>query len=300
MINLYKFKDKADPLYISSMGDYVAGIGLGFNGRIRSRGEMLERYALRRGPSKKMYFIDTGEMGYNYCVGLIDRHSDILDSSGSAININIYHALNSAFMEFCERQSLVYAWRFGSSYELIHPKLLQSGIAYESRDISLFEGVHVILTLLVEKCGKVNYAVGCSASDSLEIALEKSRNELFQSIDLMNDNIQRDMLGIPLMDDIQKIYLESNNESTFFNWKFVESNPVFNLNKNLPSLVDKILSLPYAPKILVDKVYFEEEVYYLVRVLSEDWFLGLRDLRFPKVYKSFSNVEFNNSPVPFG
>lgn len=301
MINIYNYNSRSETLYISSMGDYVAGIGIGEMGSVRSHWEMIERYALRRGPSKRIKFYDTGISAHEYINEYIEKYGPkFLDSSGSAVHRSIKFAVDSAFMEFCERQSLIAAWRYGCKYKIVEYGVLDCGAVYESREISLFAGIHVILTLLTSPVGEVMYAVGASASNYMAVALEKSKNELYQSIILMNDNIQRKYLELPLMDQIQDVYLAANNKTTIDGWKYIKDSIGIFGKKTFEDSISYISNLSYPPSVLIEELFYEGEPVYLARVLSDKWFLGLRDTRDPRVFSGSKNIAINITPAPFG
>jgi|GEM_PF-2328939 len=115
------------------------------------------------------------------------------DTCGMASHINSQQAINSAFLEFIERQSLLYNWFTKSPAKRISIEYLKESMNLEHLikmtkvhvdeiqiyDISLCDEVKVIMTIAF---GKQTKGVGISADWNYKSAIKGSLKELFQYI----------------------------------------------------------------------------------------------------------------------
>lgn len=286
--------------YISRIGDYVAGIGYGEDRLAASQGEALERYSLMRGPSQNVLLYSSKEPAYEKFIDIKNKYNEIYDSGGSALYPNVEESVKRALFEFFERQSLVFSWQYGYPGMKLVEGTLESGIGFETYDISIFKNITVCISFLVSKYRDVSYAVGASAHEEYDKALDKSLGELEQSVLLMQDNIQRRKFKFPLLDDIQENYYKYNFKDSVRLWgsgdNFFPEKFCCDLSKfDVEKYIEKCDLEKY---LFVDKVFYLGDLFYHTRILSPEWFLGFRDMR---VLERFSHLHrVNESPVPFG
>lgn len=116
------------------------------------------------------------------------------DSSGTAFHTSSFNAIDGAFLEFIERQSLVYKWLLkspGKKIDLSHyakknkkiEKAYQNLKSYfleiESFEISITEKCKVVITIATSK---LNKSVGLGSAWDVESAIFKSLKETWQLI----------------------------------------------------------------------------------------------------------------------
>lgn len=149
------------------------------------------------------------------------------DSSGNAAGENSFMAVNNAYLEFVERQSLVYSFvtkRAGLNLlELINKddgkyKILSTKTAYVN-DISIVPWVSVIIIVIFTNEG---YAIGLGTDYDQKTAFKKSfdevfgyQNELFKNNEEINSNFD-EFLNQNLDDgDIYLSYFSKNVNSYY-------------------------------------------------------------------------------------
>ncbi|MBB2482842.1 YcaO-like family protein [Bacillus sp. APMAM] len=126
--------------------------------------------------SDKIYLIDSGEFN---------------DSCGIASHLDSNSAITSAFMEFFERQSLVFSWITKKPAKIINIKCIKNNKIKDLYrkmfdfvdkifilDVSLHQDIH---TVFVIGYGKVHKSLGLSADFDLERAIISALEEMFQT-----------------------------------------------------------------------------------------------------------------------
>ena len=291
---------------------FGASVGIGFanpDGERRAAGEALERFWQQVGPSSdfKIYRLDDGE-GHTLRVAADIETVDVVsDTSGLAIHIDRTLAIEAAILEFMERQSLISHWVMGTpsrriNHELILPPRLLSGEVCV-REISLFDGVYVVLAIFGSKTGEVKYSVGACADRDLSSACYRALRECEQAHFLMEDNLERMLQGRQLFDNIQTCYVNSNSYETVTLWPKIgddfvaEGFPV-----DLDGLLDIIGGISNPPYLALDAVYWDGVKYFICRIFSDCWFSGLLDTRrpCPELPPSIKATRHLEIPVPFG
>ncbi|GEB35566.1 MULTISPECIES: YcaO-like family protein [Brevibacillus] len=121
-----------------------------------------------------------------------DMHSSFSDTCGVASHTSSAYAIEAAFLEFIERQSLIHTWLTKKAGRLLSLKLLEKQIVcniiqmsktykgiqeFYLVDISITDDVHVVLAL---GFGKESFSIGAGAHWNLLDAVNRAMNEYFQ------------------------------------------------------------------------------------------------------------------------
>lgn len=313
----FPMKNTHLPMTISYFSNSL-GIGIGYgdgknHDRFRAQGESLERFWHKYGPSNNISVYSI--RGENEIESISFTKINInniynIDTSGLAFHSSRKESLYSALLEFCERQSLIVHWKYGTNAQGIStmnltsiPYNLQSG-EVTLREISIFPGVYVVLALYSSQ-SRVMYAAGASADFNLSAAVQKALRECSQGYLLMEDNLHRKNLGKNLMDNIQINYLNSNNPKTVLKWP-VPNNSINSINGTTDgsfNTLSKFLMKQNNPLyVLFDNIFLSGRKYYICRFFSDSWFLGLMDTS-RNDFLLYDNIEISRNittPVPFG
>mgnify|MGYP000850849565 FL=1 len=315
---LYEPMKKGNPDLVVSYFSNGLSAGIGYGGKnsnniVRARGESIERFWQKYGPSSDITV---------YSIGYEDTIQEILfsnidttdlnkvDTSGLAFHTYKEEAFNNAILEFCERQSIIAHWKYGTPAKEILipegiaiPKNLSNGDIY-IREISIFPHVYVVLALYTSN-GFIKYAAGASAETSLHNAIGKAMRECAQGYLLMEDNVQRSAQGKKLMDDIQKNYIKYNNSTTINKWP-PANGAILNIQKSSRGSIDDILHFlgeqTHPIYVLFDNIYLLGEKYYICRLFSDKWFSGLLDTS-KEDFEYIANIKTTrniSAKVPFG
>lgn len=167
------------------------------------------------------------------------KTADFYDSSGTAFFTNSEQAINKAFFEFIERQSLVYSFLRKWPGQKINTTLLKSRMqAYKkynfsaifANDISIVNKLHVVLLVAISKN---SYNVGLGTDYNLSQALSNALAEGIGSTPffISNSEIDRRSLSLNYIDKYFKSASSdvSSYEDIFFN----RLTPEFVLNRFL-------------------------------------------------------------------
>lgn len=164
------------------------------------------------------------------------RFLPFVDSTGCAAHNKIESAFQNSFLEFIERQSLIYSWYnqecrrpIAVEHERLSPQARRIFEALSSRgvvrffDISCFENVTVSLALFSSEKGPVHFSVGMSASLKSLSAVEKSLIELWQSFVFVSENYDRPELQKGGQKLYHREFLNMNSSQTAYKYRFFES-----------------------------------------------------------------------------
>lgn len=198
----------------ASLGEYLERLSLSYNaGRIK--GKYLNSINLLTGET---FAIEFDKVLLNRGQKIFQNSSTdtFNDSCGVSFHYNSQASITSAFLEFFERQSLIFNWLSQSKGEYVEiqklkdrdvQKIVESTYNYIDEiylfNISLHKRLYVILTL---GFGKFYFGVGIKASPFLKDAIKGSILELFHSFSLNkskyhlsreeNNSDKEDNLGI--------------------------------------------------------------------------------------------------------
>ena len=129
----------------------------------------------------------------------------VRDSSGTAIHYLREKALDAALREFVERQSLSLFWYFNHLNSVLHPSLIKQHLKLSNTcifetlsqrgsifflDISIFSGYLTILAVFIGSGGPIWYSTGAASHKNVDVALNKSLEELYQAFTLMHQLTQ--------------------------------------------------------------------------------------------------------------
>ena len=175
------------------------------------------------------------------------------DSSGTAFHTSSIDAIDSAFLEFIERQSLVYNWllklpgkkidlnfcsRNDEHIEKAYRNLKAYFINIESYEISITPNCKVVITIATSK---LNKSVGLGSAWDMKSAIFKSLKETWQLISHKSPshlNIQYDHYEKELSDDGKglNLYADYFHELTVKDVKtaydFLDGGEHFSFNEN--------------------------------------------------------------------
>ncbi len=283
----------------------TAGIGHGPpDPRLRATAEALERLWQRRGPSPSATVYSLGTDRTLLASGA-EVDGSVSDSSGTAIHTNPHLAIHGACLEFIERQSIISHWVGQTGYELIDVPgdIYHEGRNHgcEYREISIVDGVSVILAIFRSQTGSVQYSVGASASLEPQEAIAKAGRELDQALLAMNDNLLRSKQNRPLLDNLQENYVHANSYETYLKWPQERSSRMLLGAFEDGSIVRTLMSLPQPPNLVLDRIGFDGTMFVIARVFSSSWFLGFRDTCVIPAAFTMSGIQVRQpSPVPFG
>lgn len=255
-----------------TIGDVsLRGDGVSFNekmAKISAMGEYIERYVQGTVSHKikdkyqEGYNVNTEQIEKVHILDMImPKHllfeesegRDWNDSSGTAFHTSSIDALDGAFLEFIERQSLVYKWLLKSpgkkidldfhrkkdkNIEKAYRNLKAYFIDVESFEISITEKCKVVITIATSK---LNKSVGLGAAWDVESAVFKSLKETWQLISHKSPshlNVQYDNYIEELTDESKGInlYADYFHELTVKevkeSYKFLDDGQSFYTNEN--------------------------------------------------------------------
>ena len=233
---------------------------LTFNDSIKaSLGEFSERYTELSYPHNlnkvaalniiddKITFIEPNQV-YLLRNNQLTSNKDFFDSSGTAFFTNPERALEKAFFEFIERQSLVYSFLRKWPGKKINKKIILAALKPYSKynfstiimnDISVITGIHVILFIGINSN---SYNVGLGTDYNLNSAIQNALAEGIGAniFEISNKEIIKRTYSLKLLDDnIKNGSLKVNSyEDIFFNlltpkfilerFKYLETAPLQN------------------------------------------------------------------------
>lgn len=181
------------------------------------------------------------------------------DSCGVASHLNSADTITNAFLEFFERQSLIYTWITASSGTLIPLSYIKNkkfNKYYEVLnnfidDIYLFEiSLHPIIKVVFGLgIGKFHKATGLSAGFSLDEALESSLSEMVQCISNKYNKKDVDYYKQHTEVEDMDFYLQYYEQFTPNEW-INEFSFLFNENSKCLSSTEKKLNLNEAIDII--------------------------------------------------
>lgn len=299
-----------ESIAIADVTNLASGIGFGEpQSELRATAEALERFWQKRGPSDhaKIYSLSNAFNDDKLMVS--EQAQNVTDSSGTAIHRSLEKAIESACLEFIERQSLIAHWRFSThGVELSMNNPAENDHPSETwriYEISIFEGVYVCLALFSSPAKSTQYSAGAASGFHLQSTAEKALRECRQAILSMQDNLFRRLTGRPLMDCIQDEYLKANKPNTSEEWSNSTALRVTipsQLRRTPNNALELLANTTNPPLMLVDSLSYDGSPWYIARLLSNDWPSGLQDDR-PDALKTLSTYlgnEFRPGPVPFG
>lgn len=163
----------------------------------------------------------------------VDTHNHFNDSCGLASHITSMEAIEGGLNEFIERQSLVTNWLTRSpgekvSYPLLKEKNSQNmkllnmiklvenmSDAFFSFNISLIEGIYVILTIGTKG---IAFSSGVGTDSILEKAIEKSLNEYLM---ILESCLIREQINLQVVDKYAANFYSLTTKEFLESYKFL-------------------------------------------------------------------------------
>lgn len=250
--------------------------------------------------SDKIYLIDSGQFN---------------DSCGIASHLDSNLAITSAFMEFFERQSLVFSWITKKPAKLIDIKYIKSekiNNLYKKifdfvdklyiLDISLHSEIH---TIFIIGYGEVHKALGLSANFDLERAIENALEETFQTfadswtkkyINEVSSNIYQN--NELYMDYYRNITIEQFVNEYHFLWKNGSEidEKVYNKNRSEVDFSKSLEAISYDLNIIPYCIYIpcftDNFKTKIVKVFSPNGYPHM----YPKIFsEKETKIDFNKN-----
>ncbi|RPK28132.1 MULTISPECIES: YcaO-like family protein [Paenibacillus] len=249
------------------------------------------------------------------------EHGNFTDSTGNAAHVRSDLVIEKGYLEFIERQSLIYSWLSACPGEVVDPAYIQNQnlrqkitqissalkkISFHS--ISIIEGVHVIMCVGYEDKA---FSVGLGSSWNFEAAVESSLDEflmIFESVVIHKayreedghkyDNMYVDMFYSMSLDDFLEdvsYLLNNKKEICTYTQEYAPSNK--QLFDSIKMFKDRFDIDVYVTQM--SSPYPENQI-KIAKVFSPDAFPHINTVLYdPNDYKISKKLESDNYPNKF-